>query len=119
VTVLLVFLGGAVGAPSRYLFDSWVRSRTGGRYPLGILLVNVVGCAVLGIVAALVTQGDAPHWVQALVGTGFCGGLTTFSTFSVEAVELAQQNRSAAALSYVLLSLSLGVGAAALGYALV
>jgi CrcB protein len=119
VTVLLVFLGGAVGAPSRYLLDSWVRMRTGGRYPVGILLVNVIGCAALGIVAALVTHGDTPHWVQALAGTGFCGGLTTFSTFSVEAVELAQQNRPTAALSYLLLSLTLGVGAAALGYALV
>ncbi|MGX7677443.1 fluoride efflux transporter CrcB [Jatrophihabitans sp. DSM 45814] len=119
MTVLLVFLGGAVGGPSRYLLDSFVQARTGGRFPYGILLVNIIGCFILGLIAGAAFDGDASKSLQSLAGTGFCGGLTTFSTFSVGAVELVENDRSIAAASYVLLSLILGIGAAAAGYALV
>ncbi|HEX2902032.1 MAG TPA: fluoride efflux transporter CrcB [Jatrophihabitans sp.] len=116
MTLLLVFLGGAVGAPSRYLLDRWVQSRHGVRFPFGTLLINVLGCAVLGVIAGAVARH---HWsadAQALLGTGFCGGLTTFSTFSVEGVELVQGKLAGRAAAYVVLSCALGIGAAALGY---
>ncbi|MCW2541875.1 MAG: crcB [Frankiales bacterium] len=118
MTMLLVFLGGAIGAPSRYLTDRFVQARTGGRFPYGTLLINVVGCFVLGLIAAGVAQRGWSSNVQALAGTGFCGGLTTFSTFSVETVELSRQGRLIAAAGYVAVSCALGIGAAAAGYAL-
>jgi CrcB protein len=115
VTVLLVFAGGAVGAPSRYLLERLVQSRHRLRFPLGTLTVNVLGCLLLG---ALAGWADAPDEAAALLGTGFCGGFTTFSTFSLETVELAADGRTRAALAsglYVALSLALGLAAAALG----
>jgi CrcB protein len=119
VSVLLVLVGGTVGAPSRYLLDRFVRSRTTGRYPLGTLVVNVIGCFILGVVAGGAAHAGWSTSVQELIGTGFCGGLTTFSTFSVEAVELMQGRRSTAALSYLALSCGVGIAAAAAGWAMV
>jgi CrcB protein len=127
MTYLLVMLGGAIGAPLRYFLDATVKARLRGAFPLGTLLVNLLGCLILGVLAGLLaahhtggTGADGwPRTVQALVGTGFCGGLTTFSTFSVEAVELAQAGRRLSALAYVVLSCALGLGAATGGYALV
>jgi CrcB protein len=118
VTVLLVFAGGAVGAPSRYLLDRLIQSRHRLRFPVGTLAVNVLGCLLLGAVAG---SADAPDWAVLLLGTGFCGGFTTFSTFSVEAVDLAAAGRWGGigrAAGYVALSLALGLGAAAAGAAL-
>ena len=112
--VLLVFVGGAIGAPSRYLLDRFVQSKHRWRFPVGTIAVNVIGCFVLGMLAGS-NWSTGQH---ALIGTGFCGGLTTFSTFSVEAVELLQGRRGVAAAGYVLFSCAVGVGAAALGYSL-
>ena len=84
MTVLLVLLGGAVGAPARYLTDRAVQRRSNGVFPWGTLCVNVIGSLVLGVVAAAVYAGSAPEGVLTLVGTGFCGALTTFSTFGYE-----------------------------------
>jgi len=113
--VLLVFLGGAIGAPTRYLLDRLIQSRHHLRFPLGTLMVNLIGCFVLGIVAG----SDWSMQQHALLGTGFCGGLTTFSTFSVETVELMMGLRPARAASYVVFSCALGIAAAALGYAVI
>lgn len=116
MTVLLVFVGGALGAPTRYLTDRYLTPILArDRFPLGTLVVNVVGCLILGIVGASVTQHGLSADAVALLGTGFCGGLTTFSTFSVEVVDLAAARRLVAAASYVALSLALGLAAAELG----
>lgn len=119
MTVLLVLVGGAVGAPLRYLTDDYVRSRHGGAFPWGTLVVNVVGSFVLGLVAASVAVADAPTWVLTLVGTGVCGALTTFSTFGVETVQLAEEGAWSAALANVALSLGLGLAACAAGWSIV
>ena len=110
--LLLVALGGFVGAPARYLTDRWVSARTGD-FPWGTYVVNVIGSLLLGVLA-----GAASPWLLTLAGTGFCGALTTFSTFSYETVRLAQDGRSRAAVAYVALSLVVGLAAAAAGYAL-
>ena len=119
MTVLLVLVGGAVGAPLRYLTDDYVRARHGAAFPWGTLVVNVVGSFVLGAVAASVAVAGAPTWVLTLVGTGLCGALTTFSTFGVETVQLAERGSWSAAFGNVVLSLGLGLGACAAGWSLV
>jgi fluoride exporter len=112
MTVLLVLLGGAVGAPARYVTDVVVQRMHGAAYPWGTWTVNVAGSFVLGVVAA-----TGPAWVTTLVGTGFCGALTTFSTFGYEAVRLSEEGETATAIGYVVGSLGAGLAAAALGWA--
>ena len=116
--VLLVFAGGAVGSALRYVTDRWVQSRHALRFPLGTLTVNLAGSFVLGLVSGGVAHAGWSSQVQALLGTGFCGGLTTFSTFSVETVELLGGRLTTRAAGYVVLSVGLGVALAALGWAL-
>jgi len=116
MTLLLVLIGGAVGAPARYLADRAVQSRHTSAFPWGTLLVNVVGSGILGV---LTGAADAlPAAAGALVGTGFCGALTTYSTFSFEAMRLVQLRAYGFALAYVSGSLTLGLAAAFAGYAL-
>jgi CrcB protein len=110
---LLVVVGGAVGAPVRFLVDRAVATRTRSVLPLGTLAVNVVGCFVLGCLV-----GAASDDVRLLLGTGFCGALTTFSTFGYETSRLASEGSERAALANVVLSVGLGLAVAALGVSL-
>ena len=113
MTWLLVAAGGVVGAPVRYVVDRAVQSRTSSVLPFGTLVVNVLGCFVLGCVA-----GASSENVRLLLGTGFCGALTTFSTFGYETSRLSSEGANRIALTNVLLSVGLGIGAAALGVTL-
>jgi CrcB protein len=114
VTPLLVVTGGLVGAPLRLLVTRL--AVRGGRDPaLGTLTVNVAGSALLGLVLG---AAATPPAVVALVGTGFCGTLTTFSTFGYDVVRLVEERAVGRALAYVAATLVLGLGAAAAGYAL-
>jgi len=115
VTPLLVVAGALVGAPLRLLADRIAVARRGRATGLGTLTVNIVGSAVLGFVLGATA---APSWVVALVGTGFCGTLTTFSTFGYDVVRLVEEKLPARALAYLAATLVLGVGAAAVGYGL-
>ncbi len=116
LTLLLVLVGGAVGAPLRYLVDQWIQARIDSAMPWGTLTVNVVGSGLLGLVAAVVARQGAPEWVLTLVGTGLCGALTTFSTFGHETVRLALQGSRIAAAANVVLSLTLAYAACAAGW---
>jgi CrcB protein len=111
---LLVALGAAVGAPLRYLANHGIRARYGGTPTAGTLVVNVAGSFVLGLVVGA-GLGSAP---VALVGIGFCGALTTFSTHALEIWDALADDRRAHAVANVALSLTLGLGAAWLGWAL-
>lgn len=118
MTLLVVAGAGAIGAPARLLADQWVTSRSGGDFPLGTFLVNLAGSFLLGLVTGLALyQGLGPLPV-ALVGTGFCGAFTTFSTFSYETVRLAGEGALRAAAVNVVASLLLGLLAAGAGLAL-
>jgi fluoride exporter len=114
VTPLLVVVGAVVGAPLR-LLATRLAARRGGDPARGTLAVNVTGSALLGV---LLGRSDVPAWAVALVGTGFCGALTTFSTFGAEVVRLLEERRLIRTLAYLGATLLLGLGAAAAGYAL-
>jgi CrcB protein len=113
VTPLLVVLGASLGAPLRYLMDRVFRVRFGAALPWGTFAVNVAGSALLG----LLVGAAAPPAVLALVGTGFCGALTTYSTFGLETVELAARGRRGLAVLNALGSAAACPAAAALGLA--
>jgi CrcB protein len=104
LTALLVVLGAAVGAPLRYLTDLLVQSRHDTVFPWGTLTVNAVGSLALGAVAGAVS-GGAPAWLLTLAGTGFCGALTTFSTFGYETVRLLEDGALLEAVLNVAVSL--------------
>lgn len=113
MTVLLIALGAAVGAPLRHLTDRLVRARHESVFPWGTLIVNVTGCLLLGLLAGLPA---GPAW-QALLGTGLCGALTTYSTFGHETVRLLRDGAWRQAFGYLAVSVGAGFGAAALGMA--
>lgn len=119
MTVVLVLIGGAVGAPLRYLTDLFVQARHDSVVPWGTLTVNVAGSLVLGGVAGAVANAGAPAWLLTLIGTGFCGALTTFSTFGFETLRLIEDGSWIEALVNVLLSVALGMLAVVVGWALV
>lgn len=118
MTIALVLIGGAVGAPLRYLTDLFVRSRVDSVFPWGTFIVNVTGSLVLGVTAALVDGGTWAPWLLVLVGTGLCGAFTTFSTFGYETVRLLEEGSLLAAATHSLASLLVGLAACAAGFAL-
>lgn len=113
---LLVAVGAAVGAPLRYLTDRTVQSRLGAAFPWGTLTVNVTGSLVLGLVAGATLNAGGSD-LRLLVGTGFCGALTTYSTLSFETVRLAEQGGRLLAAANVVITVLAGLGAVVLGYA--
>ncbi|GAA4907101.1 CrcB protein [Nonomuraea thailandensis] len=114
MTVLLIVLGAAVGAPLRYLADRAVQARHDTVFPWGTLAVNVAGSALLGFLAALPVEGA----VWALAGTGFCGALTTYSTLGYETVRLVEEGARFHAVANAVASVVAGLGAAYCGAAL-
>lgn len=112
---LLVVLGALAGAPLRLLADRVAVARRGPGSVAGTLTVNVAGSAVLGVLLGL---GSVSPAVLALVGTGFCGTLTTFSTYGADVVRLVEERALARAVAYLAATLVLGLGAAAAGYVL-
>ena len=115
MTLLLVLLGAAAGAPLRYVTDRFVQSRHDSVFPWGTWIVNVAGSFVLGAVSAAWVDGPLP----ALLGTGFCGGLTTWSTFGFETVRLLEEGALRQALAYLGGSLAAGLVAAFAGAGIV
>jgi CrcB protein len=117
MTAALVLAGGAGGAVLRYVVDQLVSARRRGPFPWGTFAVNALGCLVLGTVAGAARGTPSGDWLLPLVGTGLCGGLTTFSTFSFETFRLAEDGEWSRAGANVLASLTVGVAAAAIGFA--
>lgn len=114
---LLVIAGAMVGAPARYLTDRTVQTRHDSVFPWGTLTVNTVGCAILGLLTGAVTEGAASPHLQLLIGTGLCGALTTYSTFSYETLRLAEEGARFYAVANAVASLAAGLGAAFTGSA--
>jgi CrcB protein len=117
IGLLSVCLGAAVGAPARYLVDRAIQARHDALVPWGTLSVNVVGSLVLGVLAGLTTRYDVPAELSLAIGTGFCGALTTYSTFGYETWRLVEDGARLVAFFNVAASLAIGLAAATLGYA--
>jgi fluoride exporter len=111
---LLVGLGGALGSMLRYAFYLAITVK---QFPLATLVVNITGSFIIGIVLALSVkdEGFANNW-KLFLATGVCGGFTTFSAFSAENISLLENEKYIAALTYIALSIVLGIAAAWLGF---
>lgn len=115
---LLVIAGAAVGAPLRYLTDRAVQARHHSAFPWGTFTVNVAASLLLGLVTGAVVAGAASHNVALLVGTGLCGALSTYSTFSYETLRLADDGAWLLAALTITASILAACLAAAAGVAL-
>ena len=115
-SLLLVAAGGALGAVSRYLLSAAMLKRFGAGFPYGTLLVNVLGCFVLGaLMVWVLDRPDLSEKMRLFMGLGFLGSLTTFSTFGYETVFLFEHGSSGQALGNVALNLVIGIGAVVAG----
>ncbi|MCK7624005.1 fluoride efflux transporter CrcB [Streptomyces sp. RS10V-4] len=115
---LLVVAGAVVGAPLRFLTDRFVQARHDSVLPWGTFTVNAAGSLVLGLLTGAVAAGAAGPHLQLLLGTGLCGALTTYSTFSYETLRLAADRARGYAALNVAMSLVAGLAAAFAGVAL-
>jgi CrcB protein len=111
-----VCLGAAFGAPCRYLVDRFVQSRHDAVMPWGTLIVNVTGSFVLGFVTALAANHEVSDQVVTALGAGFCGALTTYSTFSYETLRLYEDGARLYASANVALTLTAGMAAVVAGF---
>ncbi len=113
--MLAVAVAGGLGAVARLVLDGVLRSRMVVNFPLGTTVINVTGSFLLGLVTGLALAHGLPTEWRAILGTGFLGGYTTFSTASFETVRLAQQHRYRAALVNGFGMMLLALAAAGLG----
>ena len=111
-------IAAAVGAPLRYLVDGAIAERAEGVFPWGTFVVNASGSLVLGVLTGLGLYHAFPRVPKVILGTGFCGAYTTFSTFTYETVELLEEGALNEAARNAFGTLIVGAGAAALGLAL-
>jgi fluoride exporter len=113
--ILIVGLGGFIGANARYLIGMWASERWGSSFPAGTLLINLSGSFILGFFMPLtLSLGWSERW-RLLVAVGFLGAFTTFSTFTYETMQLMARNEYAAATLYTFGSVVLGLVAVVAG----
>jgi fluoride exporter len=115
LTAVLICVAGGVGAALRLILDGAIRVRTTSSYPVGTTVINVTGSFLLGLITGLATSQLLPLQWQLMIGTGFLGGYTTFSTASFETVRLIEDRRYVAAAFNGLGMLLICTAAAALG----
>ena len=113
---LIVGLGGAVGSMLRYAVQKFFQAQTAAAFPTGTLLVNIAGCFLIGILWSLVSRSLT--WneeMKLLLMTGFCGGFTTFSAFTLEGIGLLKENRTVLFVIYLTASVLGGLLATFIG----
>ncbi len=111
MVLLLIALGGAAGSVLRYFLGGRAQHFAPHGFPLGTLFVNVVGCFLVGMLVRQFMNIQTHNYLRALLVVGFCGGFTTFSTFSMETVGLIEGGEYSRAMSYIALSLTLCLAA--------
>lgn len=115
---LLVFIGSGLGGVARHLVNVWVTKLAGTGFPLGILIINVSGSLVMGLLAGwFAFKSEVSHDVRLFLTTGILSGYTTFSAFSLDAALLLERGAYAYAAAYVLGSVVLSIAALILGMA--
>ena len=117
---LIVGLGGAVGSMLRYAVQKFFQAQTAAAFPTGTLLVNIAGCFLIGILWSLVSRSLT--WneeMKLLLMTGFCGGFTTFSAFTLEGIGLLKENRTVLFVIYLTASVVGGLLATFIGIRIV
>ena len=117
LTALSICVAGGMGAALRLVLDGLIRARVKSTYPVGTTVINVTGSLLLGLVTGLATSQLVSHQWQLVVGTGFLGGYTTFSTASFETVRLIEDRRYVAAAFNGLGMLLISTAAAAIAFA--
>lgn len=113
-----VAAGGALGAAARHGVGIWVQQRAGGPTPLATAVVNVLGCLLLGVLVGVLPSLSAPERWRVFLGVSVLGSFTTFSTLSLDGLQLMEQGRMGAALANVVAQLLLGFAALWVGRAL-
>ncbi len=116
--LLPLALGGSAGAVLRYLLDEAITGYLDSEFPFGIFTINVLGSLFLGIVTGAFSRHGLSSFAFNLLGTGFCGAFTTFSTFNLNILYLLEDHQVKLAISYLGSSLAVGFGLAYLGYEL-
>ncbi|WP_017755076.1 fluoride efflux transporter CrcB [Calidifontibacillus oryziterrae] len=116
MNVILIAIGGFLGAISRFAVGEWLQ--TNDAFPLETFVVNIIGCFILGWFLAFAKREDMNNFATLFIGTGFLGSFTTFSTFSVEAIRLVINKQLLIAFLYSFTSITVGIGFAYLGYRL-
>lgn len=111
-TLIIIGFGGFFGSISRYVLSQFIDKNLTSFYPYGTFLVNFIGCVLLGFIYAM---GEKEQILSSdmrfFLATGFCGSFTTFSTFSYENQELLNQGQWGIALTYIILSIIIGISA--------
>ena len=115
--LLLIAIGGALGALGRYGVGTVVQRTAGSGFPAGTLAVNVVGCVLVGMLARTL-QPQSHDQLRALLIVGFCGGFTTFSAFSLETIALIQGGEWSRALAYVAATMVACLAGTGIGFAI-
>ncbi|GAB0112583.1 fluoride efflux transporter CrcB [Acidisoma sp. C75] len=119
MSYLLVALGGAIGSVGRAWLGTVAARALGMGFPWGTMIINVIGSCIIGIVAATAltpSRTIASPELRIFLMVGFCGGFTTFSSFSLQTLELLREGRAGAACANILLSVGLCLAASAAGY---
>ena len=119
LALILVFVGGAIGSICRFWLSGFVAERFGETFPYGTLIVNLVGSWIIGLAAGWIAHFNDPFWASAakqLLMVGICGGLTTFSSFSLQTWNLMLSGRWGSAFTNVLVSTILCLALVAVGW---
>jgi CrcB protein len=115
-SAIAVFIGAGLGGVARHYFNALAAALFGTAFPWGILAINVLGSAAMGVIVEwLALRGSAPQDLRLFLTTGILGGFTTFSTFSLDAAVLYQRGQPGLALAYVVTSVVVAVGGLFLG----
>jgi CrcB protein len=116
IELIAIAVGGALGAVARFSLGQWVGDSLGTEFPWGILLINVIGSLAIGILFVLLVEHEHLSSIyRSALMVGFLGAFTTFSTFSLQTLALIETGKFLEALTYILASVVLSLGAVALG----
>lgn len=117
--ILLVGLGSFIGGIGRYLLTLLVQNRFLSTFPFGTMVVNIIGCFLIGIVYGISDRGSLPAEWRIFLATGILGGFTTFSSFSNDTVSMLRDAQYLPAFSYIAISLLVGLAATFSGISLI